>query len=29
MKQFNFTDRNGIYMIDLQQTLTFMNKHHE
>ncbi len=26
MKRFIFTDRNGIYIIDLQQTLTFIDK---
>src|SRR4029078_10551737 len=26
MKRFIFTDRNGIYIIDLQQTLTFIDR---
>src|SRR5260370_36740298 len=26
MKRFIFTDRNGIYIIDLQQTLTYIDK---
>ena len=29
MKRFIFTDRNGIYIIDLQQTLTFIDKAYE
>ena len=29
MKRFIFTDRNGIYIIDLQQTLTYIDKAYE
>ncbi|MDI9931311.1 30S ribosomal protein S2 [Rhodococcus sp. IEGM 1354] len=29
MKRFIFTDRNGIYIIDLQQTLTFIDRAYE
>ncbi len=29
MRRFIFTDRNGIYVIDLQQTLTFIDKAYE
>lgn len=29
MKRFIFTDRNGIYIIDLQQTLTYINEAYE
>ena len=29
MKRFSFADRNGIYIIDLQQTLTFIDKAYE
>lgn len=29
MKRFIFTDRNGIYIIDLQQTLTFIDQAYE
>ncbi|WP_024796719.1 30S ribosomal protein S2 [Tomitella biformata] len=29
MRRFIFTDRNGIYIIDLQQTLTFIDKAYE
>ena len=29
MKRFIFTDRNGIYIIDLQQTLTFIDEAYE
>src|ERR1700761_5826526 len=29
MKRFIFTDRNGIYIIDLQQTLTFIDSAYE
>ncbi len=28
-KRFIFTDRNGIYIIDLRQTLTFIDKAYE
>ena len=29
MKRFIFTDRNGIYIIDLQQTLTYIDEAYE
>ena len=29
MKRFIFTDRNGIYIIDLQQTLTYIDQAYE
>ena len=29
MRRFIFTDRNGIYIIDLQQTLTFIDEAYE
>ena len=29
MKRFIFTERNGIYIIDLQQTLTYIDKAYE